>query len=63
MRMEWISVKDRLPLDDGDVLVYSRKIGGIISIDCYDVTNKIWLDSASWGRIVTHWMPLPEIPV
>ena len=61
---EWISVKDRLPEDDSDVLAYS-------SIDeesriypaCY--SNGVWFDcvfNAPATDTTTHWMPLPQPP-
>lgn len=57
---EWISVKDRLPKLFEDVLTY-------------DADEKIfinWLEElvdgigyfAYGGKLVTHWMPLPEPP-
>lgn len=71
----WISVKDRLPKDTNDVMVY---IGDVIAIGYIDADGEwdispvpdmvsepdqlsSWLDS----RLIkppTHWMPLPEPP-
>ena len=61
---EWISVKDRLPEDDSDVLAYS-------SIDeesriypaCY--SNGVWFDcvfNAPATDTTTHWMKMPQPP-
>ena len=59
MKQEWISVKDRLPEEKVKVLVVlgSNIRGKRICID-----QRI---SGNWrglGRLVTHWMPLPEPP-
>ena len=61
---EWISVDDRLPEDDSDVLVYSR-IGEEFRIypACY--SNGVWFDcvfNAPATDTTTHWMPLPNPP-
>ena len=54
----WISVEDRLPEDDVDVLT-RRATGMNVETHCgfrwdYDEYNGKWR--------VTHWMPLPEPP-
>ena len=61
---EWISVKDRLPKDDSDVLAYSR-IGEESRIypACY--SNGVWFDcvfNAPATDTTTHWMPMPNSP-
>ena len=61
---EWISVKDRLPEDDSDVLAYSR-IGEEFRIypACY--SNGVWFDcvfNAPATDTTTHWMPMPHPP-
>ena len=61
---EWISVDDRLPKDDSDVLAYSR-IGEESRIypACY--SNGVWFDcvfNAPSTDTTTHWMPLPQPP-
>ena len=54
---EWISVKDRLPEQGQEVIVYS---GGVLkpTVFAYQFWNKHY---DSWARI-THWMPLPQPP-
>ena len=61
---EWISVDDRLPEDDGDVLAYSS-IGEESRIypACY--SNGVWFDcvfNAPATDTTTHWMPIPKPP-
>lgn len=57
-KVGWISVEDRLPEDDVDVLT-RRATGMSVESHCgfgwaYDEYNGKWR--------VTHWMPLPEPP-
>ena len=64
MVQEWISVKDRLPEDDSDVLAYSR-IGEESRIypACY--SNGVWFDcvfNAPATDTTTHWMKMPHPP-
>ena len=61
---EWISVTERLPEDDSDVLAYSS-IGEESRIypACY--SNGVWFDcvfNAPATDTTTHWMPLPDPP-
>ena len=57
---QWISVKDRLPKEWYEVLVYSEM--GKIEQAIY--VNGRWKLSAFLGEIVdvTHWQPLPKPP-
>lgn len=67
---EWISVKERLPEQDGKVLCrygFERegKRSGYMVTGCLDyyATDEIpHFQHASTGLYVTHWMPLPEPP-
>lgn len=61
--MEWISVKDRLPEVDEPV-----RVKGDTAITTAKRTEReFWLIKIggrwrNWLTIVTHWMPLPEVP-
>jgi hypothetical protein len=73
--MEWISVRDRLPEKDKDVLVslhgklYTGESYSMIWIsnlttlygpgNCNEIE---WTCKAANEEDVTHWMPLPEPP-
>ena len=73
--MEWINVKDRLPIAEPDeqdrrvsdvVLCYTNKDDILCgSLEGYD-DNLSWfcVGSEHWNlhKSVTHWMPLPEAP-
>ena len=63
--MEWISVKERLPDEQGAVLGYC--IGGkhkqLSWMDIYYWTGeKFGHPNPHENDEVTHWMPLPEPP-
>jgi len=77
MTMKWISVKDKLPEFDVNVLIYWRlqkdkKEGGywdmieiahVSSItQGKDYINTEWKDSEYNQKSPTHWMSLPEPP-
>ena len=61
----WISVKDRLPDNEQDVLAYLND-GEETRIAPCNYTNGVWFDCVMNCvvvlRHVTHWMPLPEPP-
>ena len=57
---KWISVKERLPENDDDVLIITE-FG--ISMGCYVIHRDFWVYYTNPdSNIVTHWMPLPEPP-
>ena len=68
---EWISVKDRLPEDMGEVLVIvsgkpheNVTLDGAYELAEYDPVEgwilEMWPEWSS--GVVAHWMPLPEPP-
>lgn len=59
-QMEWISVRDRLPEDQVEVLVATRSKNGVRNIDkgYLAIDHFIHRGCAE----VTHWMPLPALP-
>ena len=63
---EWISVKDRLPAEEGMYLLYiTGRNYKTTKTDCYVIDKKntsyrYW--SLSSHLNVTHWMSLPEPP-
>lgn len=59
-KMEWISVRDRLPEDQVEVLVATRSKNGVRNIDKGYLAIDHFIHR---GRAeVTHWMPMPEFP-
>lgn len=77
--MEWISVNDRLPETTGQYLVYTERgdmFNAEFERDCgengefgiwseyYHPDTLGFLDS-EWTAYddITHWMPLPELPI
>ena len=70
---EWISVKDKLPPDNRDVLVYRPNMAMKILVDNYawhyrDDDKEWYEDWALYGKdtngnpVVTHWAYLPQPP-
>lgn len=59
----WISVKDRLPEDDKDVLVYNSRSKEIIMAS-YNSNYEEWDNLYDYLPVdaITHWQPLPELP-
>jgi hypothetical protein len=57
----WISVDDRLPVNENPVLVY---IPGTFSITASFYNHKFWrICGANYNHEgITHWMPLPSPP-
>ena len=57
---EWISLKDRLPEDQEEVLVCTRSKNGIRNIDMGYMAFDRFIHRGY--AEVTHWMPLPHPP-
>ena len=63
---EWISVKDRLPNKDEEVLVYRGIHRGLMDVYTY-IDHDEWDDAYGYcsgtdNEGITHWMPLPAPP-
>ena len=62
---QWISVKDRLPEDDVDVVIgWFQKTASnkpFWTVDAAQLTNKVFSGWRVYPE-VTHWMPLPAPP-
>lgn len=68
--MEWVSVEDRLPEIEADVLVWHKMgyfaIGQIIKR--YDDTREWWWGDSLASLVddkstIIYWMPLPSPPI
>ena len=70
---KWISVKDKLPPHNHDVLVYRPDMAMKILVDnyygYYGEDDAEWHEGwAKYGKdihnnpLITHWMPLPQPP-
>lgn len=62
--MEWISVKDKLPEENQNCIIWT---GSAFMSAFYLGNDKWWLDYYDRTQTVTsdwftHWMPLPEPP-
>lgn len=59
--MEWISVKDRLPDNNDEVLMF---ICGVHVLGYVDINGEWYndVDEKEFSGSVTHWMPLPDPP-
>jgi hypothetical protein len=66
LEQQWISVKDRLPDEDGDYIVYitSPTDNEVRVLWFFQQSNEtiVWLNGISFAYEVTHWMPLPPKP-
>lgn len=69
---KWISVKDRLPEDDVDVIVYAvSNNGGYTMLVTFHTHTLYGFNIDGWASpwqyftrnyTITHWMPMPEPP-
>ena len=59
----WISVEERLPEHEHEVLVYTDRYGGRTEFAYYVRHLEAWYQNCCLLiPNVTHWMPLPEPP-
>lgn len=60
---EWISVKDRLPNEDGTMRGYIVAIGDQVDVmPFFDGAFREGLHGEQPAHPVHHWMPLPKSP-
>lgn len=63
---KWINVKDGLPENQQEVIVYRGHHSGLMNVYTYIGNNEWEDDYGYWGRTndegITHWMPLPVPP-
>jgi hypothetical protein len=63
---QWISVKDRLPTQNGPILMWSGRLEDVST--CVAAGYELWNWSTEYSphdyRLfeITHWMPLPKPP-
>lgn len=60
--MEWISVDERLPDEEGFYLVLIDVNGFIEKVQFQKLPNQFWWERYGEIKAVTHWMPLPKAP-
>lgn len=64
-RLQWVSVKERLPEESGDYLVlakYGMEVMEFITDGEYEPWKPGFYNSECCWQEVTHWMPLPAPP-
>ena len=59
---EWISVKDRLPKEGENVLVFRDNGFAVSEIYMTDYEGNPMWNYTGLGGDPTHWMPLPQPP-
>jgi hypothetical protein len=63
---QWISVKDRLPENNGPILMWSGRLEDVPT--CAAAGYELWNWSTEYSphdfrlSAITHWMPLPQPP-
>ena len=64
--VEWISVKDKLPPENTDVLIWFKRnaaVGVIINCEWNVNSGDGWVTGVFEDDVQpTYWMPLPEPP-
>ena len=60
---EWISVKDRLPEDNINVIIcFQKRSFDFCSLGTTKDGERYWHGLESIEVLITHWMSLPEPP-
>ena len=61
--MKWISVKNEIPEEMQEVIIFDELIG--VFIGYYYTSNKSFICGVDGTRLknVSHWMQLPKLPV
>lgn len=57
---KWISIKDRLPMDNNYYLTAHFDSNPSVRTHQFSTTFQMW--NSNSGGPITHWMPLPEPP-
>ena len=61
VQRNWINVKDKLPEFGKDVLVIED--GSVkVAQYCKQFMSSRTYWTTDYGRLITHWMPIPELP-
>ncbi len=58
--MNWISVDERLPDFYQDVLLATSVPSIVIDHISNPADGNLW--ACTYNKLVTHWLPLPELP-
>ena len=61
-RPKWISVKEKLPENDYNYLVFTSDRNDAVIATYYGDGEWLEYDSTNLIPLVTHWMPLPKPP-
>jgi hypothetical protein len=66
LRNPWISVEDRLPMENPNNKGYSVEVIGLFSDDCIckcdcSIEEGIWFIGIITSDPPTHWMPIPQL--
>jgi hypothetical protein len=61
-KMKWIGVKERLPREHGETVVYVNDGDGYPYSDIGYYEGGLFRIGGEVVRTVTHWMPLPDPP-
>lgn len=57
---KWISIKEKLPEENVRVLVWLKENDSYTRIDTDRLAHSNVTFWVRWGKLVTHWCPIPE---